>query len=80
MVVIFAVLGGGIYLLFFGPVPAIERVIPSQLKSTIEISSVNFRADLDEVAKQLPPQGKLRRYVGDPSVGESGRINPFFEF
>ena len=77
---VFVIIGGGAYFLFLAPAPAIEKVIPTELKSASELSNVKFRTDLDSVVRELPPQGKLQRYVGQPNVGPTGRENPFLKF
>lgn len=69
-----------VYFLFFTPVPAIEVILPPAVKSTAEISTVALRPNLDSVMKELPPQGKLRRYVSQQSIGQIGRPNPFVKF
>ena len=79
-VAVLVLLGGGIYALFFAPVPAIEVIAPASTRSASELSGVKFQGDLDAVVKEFPPQGKLRRYVGDINVGETGRENPFVKY
>ena len=74
------IVGFGGYFLFWAQAPAIEKVIPNELKSAAELSNVKFRTDLDSVVRELPPQGKLQIYVGKPGVGQTGRSNPFLKF
>ncbi|OGY63426.1 MAG: hypothetical protein A3I89_00005 [Candidatus Harrisonbacteria bacterium RIFCSPLOWO2_02_FULL_41_11] len=73
-------LGAGAYYLFFAPVPGIETIAPSQLKSTKELSGIDFQSDLNRVTSELPPGGKFRNYIGQPSVGITGRTNPFLKY
>ena len=69
-----------VYFLFFTPVPAIEVIVPPAAQSTAEISNIALRPNLDPVIKELPPQGKLRRYVSQQSIGQIGRLNPFVKY
>ena len=80
IVAVFLVIGLSAYFLFWSKAPAIEKVIPNELKSASELSNVKFKTDLDSVIRELPPQGKLQRYVGQPSVGATGRSNPFLRY
>ena len=80
VILILLLIGGGIYLLFFTPVPAIERVIPLQLKLNAELSKVDLGTDLDFVMNSIPPRGSLRIFGGQPSIGKVGRANPFIKF
>lgn len=77
---VFLAVGLAAYFLFWSQAPVIEKVIPSELKSASELSNVKFKTDLDSVIRELPPQGKLQRYVGQPTVGPTGRSNPFLKF
>src|SRR5579864_4515360 len=81
VLVIVAALGGGAYALFFAPVPAIEQIIPLQLQPTLELSNIELQSDLSPVANAFSPsQTKFRIYSGEPSVGATGRTNPFIKF
>lgn len=66
-----------IYYLFFAPTPGIEIVVPSSLKSASQITSlqVDPSAVLNSRNFRL-----LRVYTGLPSVGATGRPNPFLPF
>ena len=68
---------GGVYFLFFKEVPGIETIVPSQLKSTTELSKVQF--DPAGVMNSDAFRA-LRRYAGQPSIGQVGRPNPFIRF
>ncbi|MBI2012929.1 MAG: hypothetical protein HYS88_00535 [Candidatus Colwellbacteria bacterium] len=72
--VIVILLGAATYYLFFAPVPLIEVVIPSKLKtvSRISESSLNTSAVFNS-----PVYGSLRQHVPEPVLGEIGRPNPF---
>ncbi len=68
---------GGAYLLFFTPLPGIETLAPSTLKSTTELSQVDF--DPAQIISN-PTLNTLRQYGNLPSVGNLGRDNPFLGF
>ncbi len=77
VVVILVVLAVAVYYLFFVPVPVIEVIVPSSVKTTSELSRVEFDPSVvvnSEVFRSL------RRYTGESSKGESGRDNPFAKF
>lgn len=64
------------YFLFFAPVPGIEAIAPSSLKSVTQLSQEAEEFDpasitADPVLKTLRPHGGL------PNVGNIGRDNPF---
>jgi len=68
---------GAVYFLFFTPVPTIELIVSSDLRSATEISNVQF----DPAGVVNSPEFRaLRRYVGPSSVGQIGRPNPFIKF
>lgn len=65
------------YFLFFSPVPAIEVIIPLNIKSTTEISTVEFKpGDLtgDKIYQSLRPA------VGPAVITQVGRANPFIKY
>lgn len=68
---------GGAYLLFFTPLPGIETLVPTTLKSAAELSQVDF--DPAQIIAN-PTLNKLRQYGNLPSVGNLGRDNPFISF
>lgn len=71
-------IGAATYFLFFSPVPAIENFrVPPAVKSNSELS--NLKLDTTAVTNSQQFRS-LRRYVGQPSVGEIGRENPFVKF
>ncbi|MDO8429919.1 MAG: hypothetical protein Q7S73_00955 [bacterium] len=75
--VIVLIVGGGAWLLFFAPAPAIEIIAPSSARSTSELSNVQL--DVSGVITDEKFRS-LRRYTGQPSVGQVGRANPFIKF
>lgn len=68
---------GGAYLLFFTPLPGIETLVPTTLRSATELSQVDF--DPAEVISN-PTLNTLRQYGNLPNVGNLGRDNPFLGF
>lgn len=65
------------YFLFFAPVPVIEDIIPLNIKSTTELSTVEFKpGDLtsNKTYQSLKPS------VGPAVVTQVGRPNPFIKF
>ena len=77
LIVILAVIGLGVYFLFFVAPPAIEMIIPPPLETAVEITKAQF-----DPAVVINSQSfrSLRSYVGLPSVGSLGRDNPFLSF
>ena len=70
-------LGAAVYFLFFTPVPAIEVIISPSVQSSAELAGLK----LDTAAVTNSQQFRsLRRYIGQPSVGQIGRENPFIKF
>jgi hypothetical protein len=67
----------GIYYLFFAPTPGIEIVVPTTLDTASRITSV--QVDPSAVLNSRPFR-LLRVYTGLPSVGQTGRSNPFQSF
>lgn len=69
--------GAAVYFLFFTPVPAIEIIAPPAVRSSSELSNIT----LDAVSVTNSQQFRaLRRYIGQPSIGQVGRDNPFIKF
>ena len=67
------------YILFFAPVPAINEIIPLQVKSTTELSTVQLNPnDLlrNDKYKFLNPQP----YEGVSAIPPVGKANPFVKF
>jgi len=76
---IFILIGGAGYF-FAGDLFVAEEIILPTVKSTAtEISALKFQPDLDNLIKELPPQGKFKSYIGQPTVGQLGRENPFIK-
>ena len=74
---IILVISGVIYFLFFAPVPGIEIIAPASVNSTSELSTIEFSPENvvnDEKFRAL------RRYIGQATVGQIGRVNPFIKF
>jgi len=71
------VIVGGAYLLFFTSAPAIEIIVPPSVRSVSELSAVQFDPSAVVNSEQFR---SLRRYAGQPSVGQIGRVNPFVKF
>ena len=67
------------YFLFFAPVPAIEseKLKPAALQTATEFSGVEF--DPATVINSDKFRS-LRRFVGQSSVGKTGRENPFIKY
>ena len=74
---IILVLAGLSYALFFAETPKIEIVIPQSVRSTSELSHVQF--DPATVVNSASFRA-LRRYVGEQAVGALGRQNPFIKY
>ena len=70
-------IGGAAYFLFFTPVPAIEIIVPPAARSIEELSGVQF--DPASVVNSEDFRS-LRRYGGQPGIGQIGRLNPFVKF
>lgn len=77
VIVVILAIGGFAYFLFFTPVPAIEVIVSPAVRSTEELSSVHF--DPASVVNSEDFRA-LRRYAGQPSIGQIGRPNPFIKF
>lgn len=75
--VLVVLVAAGAYALFFAPTPAIEIIVPPTVRSTAELSKVEF--DPSSVANSEAFRA-LRRYVGEPTLGQVGRSNPFIKF
>ena len=73
----FAVIFGGAYFLFFTPLPGIEIIVPTTLKSAGKLSQVDF--DSSKIITD-PKLKTLRQYGDLPNTGELGRDNPFLGF
>ena len=66
------------YFLFFATPPRVEVILSPQLKSTNEISQVNFE-NLIGVVNQRDFKA-LEAYTGLPGTGPLGRENPFLDY
>ena len=75
--VVVIVVVGGIYFLFFAPVPGIEAIIPTEQKLTTNLSNLELNT---QPAVDAFGSGRLKRYANPPSVGQVGRTNPFVKF
>lgn len=64
------------YFLFFAPVPGIETIAPTGLKSVSQLSKEAELFDPTTVVSD-PVLKTLRQYGGLPSTGNLGRANPF---
>ncbi|MFH1759083.1 MAG: hypothetical protein ABH822_00800 [Patescibacteria group bacterium] len=76
-IILFAIVIGGGYYLFFAPTPGIEVVSPSVLQSTSEIAEVQFDPS---VVISHPQLKNLRQIGGLPTVGDLGRENPLLAY
>ena len=76
IVAVLAVIGG-IYFLFFAPVPGIEVIAPASVSSASELSGIEFNPENLVNGEKFR---SLRRYVGQPTVGQIGRENPFVKY
>lgn len=74
---VLAVIAAGLYFLFFAPVPGIEVIAPPAVQSAAELSAVQF--DPASVVNSDDFRA-LRRYTGEPTVGQIGRVNPFVKY
>ncbi len=74
--IVAAVLGTA-YFLFFAPSPVVEEIIPSNVKSTTELSTVNLNPNdlLNDKTYQ-----SLKQYGGSTAVPQAGRVNPFIKY
>lgn len=77
MAAVILAVGGAAYFLFFTPVPAIEIIVPPAARSIEELSGAHF--DPAGVVNSEDFRS-LRRYAGQPSIGQIGRPNPFIKF
>lgn len=68
---------GAIYFLFFTEVPRIEVIAPPAVRSATELSKIQF--DPASVVNSASFRS-LRRYGGEPGVGQVGRSNPFIKY
>jgi hypothetical protein len=74
---IVCVLGFGTYYLFFAPTPAIEIILPATLQSANKVTGIAvdpFNVINSEAFKSLKGGGS------QPSIGQTGRANPFLSF
>ena len=65
------------YFLFFAPVPVIEDIIPLNIKSTAELSTVEFRPG--DLTSNKTYQS-LRPSAGPAVITQVGRVNPFIKY
>ncbi|TSD03613.1 MAG: hypothetical protein Athens071426_157 [Parcubacteria group bacterium Athens0714_26] len=78
IILIFSVIVGGAYFLFFAPKPAIEVLVPRDQKITSELSKADFNPSVLANSETFK---LLRKYPGAPSVsGKTGRVNPFIKY
>ncbi len=75
--VILAILAATFYFLFFAAPPRIEVVLPRSLEAIAELSKISLdpSAVLGSEAFR-----SLKSYNGLPSVGRTGRTNPFIDY
>lgn len=78
VVVLLVLMAALAYFLFFAAPPRVEVILSPQLKSTNEISRVNFE-ELIGVVNQKEFKS-LEAYTGLPSTGPLGRANPFLDY
>ena len=76
-VVVILIVIGGIYFLFFAPVPGIEIIVPASINSTSELSNIEFSPENVISSEKFRA---LRRYTGQTTVGQIGRDNPFVKY
>lgn len=77
VIVAVVVIVGGVYFLFFAPVPGIEAFIPSEQKLATTLSKLELNT---QPAVEIFTSGRLKQYAPMLSVGQVGRINPFVKF
>lgn len=77
VIVAVAVIVGGVYFLFFAPVPGIEAFIPTEQKLTTQLSELRLDT---QSAVEIFTSGRLKQYAPPLSIGQVGRINPFMKF
>lgn len=68
---------GGVYFLFFAPVPGIEALVPTEQKLTTELSRLELNT---QPAIEAFTARRLKQYTPPLSIGRVGRINPFMRF
>lgn len=76
IVIVAAVLGLA-YLLFFAPSPVVQEIIPSNVKSATELSTVNLNPN-DLLGNKT--YQSLKQYGGPVEAPQVGRDNPFSKF
>lgn len=75
--VIIAAVFGLAYFLFFAPSPVVQEIIPSSVKSTAELSTVNLNPN-DLLGNAT--YKSLKQYGGPVAAPQVGRENPFIKF
>ena len=54
-----------------------EVIAPIEVQQTIELSKINLNTkNIEEKIKKF----RLRAHSGEPTTGQTGRVNPFIEF
>lgn len=74
---VIAMVFGLAYFLFFAPSPVVQEIIPSSVKSTAELSTVNLNPN--ELLGNATYKS-LKQYGGPMAVPQVGRENPFIKF
>lgn len=74
---IIAVVFAVAYFLFFAPSPFVEQIIPSNVKSATELSTVKL--DPNDLQNNKTYQ-TLRQIGGPITVPQAGRANPFVKY
>ncbi|NCN53131.1 hypothetical protein GW950_01560 [Candidatus Wolfebacteria bacterium] len=76
-VIIFLIIVIGAYFLFFAPVPGIDVIAPASVRTTAELSEIEFSPESVVNGEDFRA---LRKYTGQASIGQVGRINPFIAY
>lgn len=76
-IAIIAVVFGLAYFLFFAPSPVVQVIIPSNVKSTAELSTVNLNPN-DLLGNKV--YQSLKQFGAPVAAPQTGRENPFIKY
>jgi len=76
-ITIIAVILGLAYFLFFAPSPVVQEIMPSGVKATAELSTVNLNPN-DLLGNKV--YQSLKQYGGSVVIPQVGRENPFIKY
>ncbi len=76
-VLIIAILLFATWTLFFSPAPKVEVLQPKELERTSEVSKIELNVSS---VTESPTFQSLKKYVENPIIGTTGRVNPFEPF